>query len=57
MLLLFNQSATLTYNEIAQATEIPSPDLVRALQSLACAKFKILTKEPKSRNGAPAARS
>jgi len=50
VLLLFNPSDTLTYTEIAAATEIPGPDLQRALQSLACAKFKILNKEPKGRN-------
>ena len=50
VLLLFNSSDTLTYNEIASATEIPAAELQRALQSLACAKFKILNKEPKGRN-------
>jgi len=49
VLLLFNQSDSLSYAEIAEATEIPGPDLKRALQSLACAKFKILSKEPKGR--------
>jgi hypothetical protein len=33
-----------------QATGIAVVDLKRALQSLACAKFKILTKEPKGRD-------
>ena len=49
VLLLFNASESLTYSEIAEATEIPPADLQRALQSLACAKFKILNKEPKGR--------
>ena len=50
VLVLFNQSDALSYSEILEATEIPAPDLQRALQSLACAKFKILNKEPKGRN-------
>jgi cullin 3 len=50
VLLLFNSSGTLSYAEIAEATEISPPELKRALQSLACAKFKILNKEPKGRN-------
>jgi len=50
ILLQFNDSDTRTYADIAQATEIPGSDLKRALQSLACAKFKILNKEPKGRD-------
>ena len=50
VLLQFNASSTLTYAELESATDIPSGDLKRALQSLACAKFKILHKEPKGRN-------
>jgi len=50
ILLQFNDSDTRTYADIAQATEIPGPELKRALQSLACAKFKILNKEPKGRD-------
>lgn len=49
VLLLFNASDSLKYCEIAEATQIPDPELKRALQSLACAKFKILHKEPKGR--------
>ena len=44
ILLLFNDSDSLTYSEIAEATAIPVADLKRALQSLACAKFKLLLK-------------
>ena len=33
----------------ALAQQVPVAELKRALQSLACAKFKILTKEPKGR--------
>ena len=50
ILLQFNDCDRKSYADIAQATEIPSPELKRALQSLACAKFKILNKEPKGRD-------
>lgn len=50
ILLQFNDCDSKSYADIAQATEIPSPELKRALQSLACAKFKILNKEPKGRD-------
>jgi len=50
ILLQFNEAETRTYADLAQATEIPGPDLKRSLQSLACAKFKILNKEPKGRD-------
>ncbi|KAJ1034670.1 hypothetical protein NDA13_000927 [Ustilago tritici] len=50
VLLLFDQTdATLSYSDIARATNIPDSDLQRTLQSLACAKFRILTKTPKGR--------
>jgi cullin 3 len=39
--------------DIKAATQIPDSDLLRSLQSLACAKFKILTKNPKSRDVGP----
>jgi cullin 3 len=50
ILLQINDCDSKSYADIAQATEIPSPELKRALQSLACAKFKILNKEPKGRD-------
>jgi len=50
VLLQFNSALTLSYAELSAATEIPESELKRALQSLACAKFKILHKEPKGRN-------
>lgn len=53
ILMLFNDVAegdTLSFQDIHNATTIPSNDLKRHLQSLACAKFKILTKDPKSRD-------
>jgi len=50
VLLLFNTADVLRYSDIAEATQIPVTDLKRALQSLACGKFRILTKEPKGRD-------
>ncbi|KAF9519697.1 hypothetical protein BS47DRAFT_1370678 [Hydnum rufescens UP504] len=40
----------LTYEELKEATAIPDADLQRNLQSLACAKFKILKKHPPGRD-------
>ncbi|KAJ7227159.1 Cullin-domain-containing protein [Mycena pura] len=56
ILLLFeNQEADefLTYEEIKQATSIADNELQRHLQSLACAKFKILKKHPQGREVNP----
>ncbi|MFS8031962.1 putative cullin protein, neddylation [Helianthus anomalus] len=51
VLMLFNNGDGLSYREIEQATEIPSLDLKRCLQSLACAKGKnVLRKEPMSKD-------
>ncbi|KAG0221759.1 Cullin-3, partial [Actinomortierella wolfii] len=53
VLLLFNdlpEGASLGYETIAQATGLPAEHLKRTLQSVACGKFKILIKEPKSRD-------
>ena len=50
ILLQFNDADCRTYSDLATATDIPGPELKRALQSLACAKFKILNKEPKGRD-------
>ncbi|KAL8161506.1 hypothetical protein V2J09_012995 [Rumex salicifolius] len=50
VLMLFNNADRLSYKEIEQATEIPSPELKRCLQSLACVKGKnVLRKEPMSK--------
>lgn len=38
ILLLFNETDRLTYDEILHATAIPPGDLKRSLQSLACVK-------------------
>lgn len=43
----------LTYEELKTATSIPDTELQRHLQSLACAKFKILKKQPPGRDVHP----
>lgn len=51
ILMLFNSSDQLSYKEIEQETGIPSSDLKRCLQSLACVKGKnVLRKEPMSKD-------
>ncbi|KAG6879880.1 pre-tRNA nuclear export protein [Termitomyces sp. T32_za158] len=42
--------ATLKYSELRDATDIPEQELQRNLQSLACAKYKILKKHPPGRD-------
>jgi cullin 3 len=50
ILLMFNDAPTLSYMEIKQATDIPTADLKRNLQSLALVKGKnVLRKEPMSK--------
>lgn len=56
ILLLFSdlgEGEFLTYSEIKEATTIVDNELRRHLQSLACAKFKILKKRPPSRDVSP----
>ncbi|PWY97688.1 Cullin-domain-containing protein [Testicularia cyperi] len=54
VLLLFDKTEgegqTLSYHDISRSTNIADADLQRTLQSLACAKYKILLKEPKGRD-------
>ncbi|KAI5122284.1 hypothetical protein M0805_002364 [Coniferiporia weirii] len=53
ILLLFEDvedGGFLTYEEIKDATALPELELKRHLQSLACAKFKVLKKHPPSRD-------
>ncbi|KAJ3295095.1 Cullin-4 [Borealophlyctis nickersoniae] len=50
VLLLFNDSRSLTYTEIREQTSIEARELERTLQSLACGKLKILHKHPKGRD-------
>lgn len=42
-----------TAQDIKQSTDLPDPELQRTLQSLACGKFRILTKSPKGRDVNP----
>jgi cullin-4 len=56
VLVLFNDVETdghLSYTDIASATSLVDAELQRTLQSLACAKFRILTKHPKGREVNP----
>jgi cullin-4 len=56
VLVLFNdieEGGNLSYTDIAAATSLVDAELQRTLQSLACAKFRILTKHPKSRDVNP----
>ena len=48
-LMLFNDSEKMTYEEIRAATGIEDKELRRTLQSLACGKVRVLTKEPRGR--------
>jgi cullin 3 len=53
ILLLFEDVADgdfLTYEDIKSATQIPESELQRHLQSLACAKYKVLKKHPPGRD-------
>lgn len=49
VLLLFNDSNELSYEQIQGTTALPEAEVKRTLQSLACAKYKVLTKSPKGR--------
>ncbi|GAA0160430.1 ubiquitin-protein ligase [Lithospermum erythrorhizon] len=49
VLLLFNTSDRLSYSEIQAQLNLSDDDVVRLLQSLSCAKYKILIKEPSNR--------
>jgi cullin-4 len=56
VLVLFNSleaDGHLSYGDIATATGLVDGELERTLQSLACAKFRILTKHPKGREVNP----
>jgi cullin-4 len=49
-LLLFNDTDSLTYRQIEQATGIESSELKRTLQSLALGKARVLNKTPRSKD-------
>lgn len=56
VLVLFNDAdpkAGLSYKFIQAATGLVDAELQRTLQSLACAKFRVVTKNPKSRDVGP----
>jgi cullin 3 len=53
VLLHFNAADTLSYAQLEALTGMAPPDLKRTLQSLACAKVKVLTKEPKGKDVDP----
>ncbi|EGX53795.1 hypothetical protein AOL_s00004g454 [Orbilia oligospora ATCC 24927] len=54
VLLLFdNDKKPLSYEEIKSATSLPDPELIRTLQSLACARVRPLTKHPKGKDVNP----
>ncbi|KAL4821230.1 hypothetical protein BDW67DRAFT_172084 [Aspergillus spinulosporus] len=53
VLLLFNElpeGGTLNYRQIQEATTLSDQELTRTLQSLACAKYRVLSKKPKGRD-------
>jgi len=50
VLLLFNDTDALSFMDIASATGLEKKELRRTLQTLACAKDRILIKEPKGRD-------
>ncbi|KAJ2549720.1 Cullin-4B [Coemansia sp. RSA 1878] len=50
VMLMFAEQNELTYSQIQQSTGLENNELQRTLQSLACGKFRVLTKEPKGRD-------
>jgi len=53
VLVLFNdieEDGNLSYKDIQESTGLVDAELERTLQSLACAKFRVLTKHPKGRD-------
>ncbi|KAI3698718.1 hypothetical protein L2E82_42477 [Cichorium intybus] len=52
-LLLFNLSDRLTYQEIKTQLNLSDDDVIRLLQSLSCAKYNILIKEPNTKTISP----
>ncbi|KAJ5558316.1 Winged helix-turn-helix transcription repressor DNA-binding [Penicillium sp. DV-2018c] len=56
VLLLFNDipnGESMQYSQIKEATGLSDPELTRTLQSLACAKYRVLTKQPKGKDVNP----
>jgi cullin-4 len=50
VLMLFNDEETLSFADIKAALSVEDRELRRTLQSLACGKVRVLTKEPKGRD-------
>ncbi|KAJ2725244.1 hypothetical protein GGI07_001377 [Coemansia sp. Benny D115] len=50
LMLLFVDNDELSYTEIRDRTGLEDIELQRSLQSLACGKYRVLTKEPKGRD-------
>lgn len=50
VLLMFNTKNEYSYSEVSAATKIETMELKRTLQSLACGKVRVLTKDPKSKD-------
>ena len=48
--MLFNDTDTLSYKDVLAGTGLEEKELKRTLQSLACGKVRVLTKEPKGRD-------
>jgi len=53
VLLCFSNQKSLEYPAILEATQLEDGELRRTLQSLACGKLRLLTKEPKSKDVSP----
>jgi cullin 1 len=49
VLLQFNDKEELSFKELQEQLRMPKEDLVRVLHSLACAKYKVLTKSPEGK--------
>lgn len=49
ILMLFNDKDCMTFQEISDATQIPEKELIRHLQSLSLAKYRVLRKEPREK--------
>ncbi|EFN56087.1 hypothetical protein CHLNCDRAFT_22706 [Chlorella variabilis] len=54
VLLPFNDSDSLSYGELKEATKLPDEDLTRCLASLTLSKYKLLAKEAASKGIGPA---
>jgi len=50
LLMLFNNTDTLSFKDIRTTLEVDEGELKKNLQSLSCGKYKVLTKNPKGRD-------